>query len=31
MALDESKNTSAVLLRPGVRIGVVVSRYHGEL
>ncbi|MDG1499344.1 MAG: 6,7-dimethyl-8-ribityllumazine synthase [Planctomycetota bacterium] len=31
MALDESQSTSAVLLRPGVRIGVVVSRYHGEL
>ena len=31
MALDESQSTSAVLLRPGVRIGVVVSQYHGEL
>jgi 6,7-dimethyl-8-ribityllumazine synthase len=31
MALDETQNSSSVRLRPGARIGVVASTYHGEL
>ena len=31
MALDERSSSSAVRLRPGVRVAVVASTYHGEL
>lgn len=31
MALDDQNRSSAVRLRPGVRLAVVASTYHGEL